>query len=141
MKEITVVAAIIQAPDTRILATQRGYGAFKDYWEFPGGKVEAGENHEDALRREIREELATDIIVVRPYHSLTHTYEDKALTVHLHFFLCHLPADSQPTLLEHESARWLSRTQLPDVGWLPADFALIRQLQEDDTLFVETSIP
>lgn len=128
MKEITVVAAIIIDTEHRILATQRGYGAFKDYWEFPGGKVEAGETLEQALRREIREELAADIIVDRHYDSLTHTYEERTLTVHLHFFLCHLAAGSHLTFLEHEAARWLTKEHLLDVDWLPADKELVSSL-------------
>lgn len=130
MKEITVVAAIIIDTEHRILATQRGYGAFKDYWEFPGGKVEAGETLEQALQREIREELAADIVIDRHYDSLSHTYEERALTVHLHFFLCHLTADSHPTFLEHEAARWLTRERLMDVDWLPADKELVSKLQK-----------
>ena len=134
MQEITVVAAILVDIEHRILATQRGYGAFKDYWEFPGGKVEADEGLEDALRREIREELAADIVIDRPYDEVTHTYEERSLTVHLHFFLCRLAPHSQPTLLEHESARWLTRDELFEVEWLPADKELIWKLQKDPML-------
>ncbi len=135
MKEITVVAAIIQREDMRILATQRGYGAFKDFWEFPGGRVEEGETLEAALRREIHEELAVGIEVERPYCSLSHTYEDKELIVHLHFFICRLEAHEEPTFLEHESARWLSADNLLDVNWLAADRELIGQLCGDKSLW------
>ncbi len=135
MKEITVVAAIIQREDTRILATQRGYGAFKDFWEFPGGKVEEGETLEAALRREIQEEMAVGIEVVRPYFSLSHTYEDKELIVHLHFFICRLEAHEEPTFLEHESARWLSSDNLLDVNWLAADRELVERLRGDKSLW------
>ena len=131
-----VVAAII-VHENRILATQRGYGSMKDYWEFPGGKVEEGETLEDALRREIREELATEIEVGRLFRTIEHDYEAipsgprarAAFHLSLHCFFCRLVGPA-PTLLEHESARWLTREDLLSVPWLPADLDLVGELQQ-----------
>jgi len=125
MKTIRVVAAIIEK-DGRIFATQRGYGEFKDGWEFPGGKIEAGETPEEALVREIREELLTDIEVGELVDRVEYDYPDFHLSMDC--FLCTIKSGSL-TLTEHEAARWLSRDELDTVGWLPADEGLIEKLR------------
>ena len=118
-KHIEVVAAIIKKDNT-ILATQRGYGDLKDGWEFPGGKVEPGEAHEVALKREIHEELEAEITVLEHIITIEYTgYEKFDLTMHC--YLCSLVNDSDITLLEHEAAKWHSNGNLSLVEWLPAD--------------------
>ena len=118
-KHIEVVAAIIKKDNT-ILATQRGYGDLKDGWEFPGGKVEPGEAHEVALKREIHEELEAEITVLEHIITIEYTgYEKFDLTMHC--YLCSLVNDSDITLLEHEATKWLSKENLYSVDWLPAD--------------------
>ena len=125
MKTIEVVAAVILR-DGRVFATQRGYGDFKDYWEFPGGKMEKGESREDALKREIREELAADISVDQFLETVEYDYPKFHLI--LHCFLCSLNT-KKVHLLEHESSLWLSADELDSVDWLPADLSLIRKLK------------
>ena len=122
-----VVCAVI-LKDGKIFATQRGYGEFKDGWEFPGGKIEPGETAEHAIVREIREELNTDVKVVR----LLDTIESDYPTFHLSMqcFLCEVQKGSLE-LLEHEAARWLDREHLYDVGWLPGDLKLVREKIEE----------
>ena len=121
MKTIRVVAAVIRSED-KIFATARGYGEFKGQWEFPGGKIEAGETPEEALAREIKEELETEIKV----GSLIHTIEYDYPTFHLSMdcFWCEI-VNGDLVLKEAEDARWLTRDQLYDVMWLPADITLI----------------
>ena len=119
MKQIEVVAAIIRKDDL-IFATQRGYGDFKDWWEFPGGKMEAGETPEEALKREIREELSTEINVDEflctvEFHLTMHCYLCSLLTEALH-------------LNEHEAARWLKPEDLDSVDWLPADLEVVETI-------------
>lgn len=126
MKTIEVVAAVI-VRDGRVFATQRGYGDFKDMWEFPGGKMEAGENREDALKREIREELAADISVDSFIDTVEYDYPKFHLI--LHCFLCSLKT-KEVHLLEHESSRWLSADELDSVDWLPADLSVIGQIKK-----------
>ena len=121
MKRIEVVAAIIRQGD-RIFATQRGYGDFKDWWEFPGGKMEPGETPEEALVREIREELSTEIRIDKFLHTVEWDYPAFHLT--LHCFMCSLLSESLH-LNEHEAARWLCRDDLASVRWLPADEGLL----------------
>ena len=125
-KTIRVVAAVIRKGD-RIFATQRGYGEFKDGWEFPGGKIEEGETPEHAIVREIREELNTEIEPVR----LLDTIEEDYPTFHISMkcFLCRVKS-GKLELLEHEAARWLDREHLYDVAWLPADLELVRNQVE-----------
>ena len=125
MKQIEVVAAIIHDNEERIFATQRGYGEFKDYWEFPGGKIENGETPQEALKREILEELDTHITIERFITTVEYDYPTFHLTMHCYW--CSL-AGSQPTLLEHEAARWLPKDQLRSVRWLPADLSILSQL-------------
>ena len=128
MKQIKVVAAVI-VRNGKIFATQRGYGEWKDWWEFPGGKIEPGESPEEALQREIREELAIDITIDRLLTTVDYDYPHFHLTMHC--YLCHLKDDIQPHLLEHEAARWLGKENLEDVKWLPADVEVIKALSED----------
>lgn len=124
MKRIEVVAAVIKKGD-RIFATQRGYGDFKDRWEFPGGKVERGETPQEALEREIREELCAEINI----ESYVDTVECDYPTFHLtmHCFICTLKSESLH-LNEHEAARWLSKEDIDALDWLPADRALLPQI-------------
>lgn len=125
-KIIHVVAAIIRDKD-RIFATQRGYGKFKDGWEFPGGKVEAGETPEEALMREIREELDTEIRVGELFDTVEYDYPDFHLSMKCYF--CEV-IKGDLILKEHEAARWLTRDTIDDVAWLPADLDLIAKLKD-----------
>lgn len=127
MKIIEVVAAIIRDSDERVFCTQRGYGDWKDWWEFPGGKIEAGESHKDALRREIREELATEIEVGSLLTTVEYDYPKFHLTMHC--YLCTVVGGNL-TLLEHEDARWLRKEELDTVRWLPADRSIIELLMD-----------
>ncbi|MBQ5935941.1 MAG: (deoxy)nucleoside triphosphate pyrophosphohydrolase [Bacteroidales bacterium] len=121
-----VVAAVIRRGDA-IFATQRGYGEFKDWWEFPGGKIEAGETPRNALRREIREELDAEIKIVRLLKTIEWDYPAFHLT--LHCFLCTLRSEALH-LNEHEASAWLHKDELSDIRWLPADLQLIPILQQ-----------
>ena len=125
MKRIEVVAAIIHDDEGRIFATQRGYGEFKDYWEFPGGKMEPGETPEEALEREIWEELETQIIIERYVTTVEYDYPSFHLTMHCYW--CHVKSGGL-TLKEHEAARWLGLTELENVEWLPADLSILKNL-------------
>lgn len=127
MKRIEVVAAIIRKED-RVFATQRGYGPWKDYWEWPGGKVETGETHTQALRREIKEELDADICIDKFLHTLEWDYPDFHLTMHC--YMCSLVTDAMH-LNEHEAAKWLTVETLGSVGWLPADLVLIPLIEKE----------
>jgi len=118
MKQIEVVAAIIHDDKGRIFATQRGYGEWKDYWEFPGGKMEPGESPEEALKREIWEELETRIVVERFVQTVEWDYPNFHLTMHCYY--CRVE-EGHLTLKEHEAAKWLNKDQLNTVNWLPAD--------------------
>ena len=126
MKTIYVVAAIIR-DGARIFATQRGYGAYKDYWEFPGGKIEADESPEEALRREIKEELDTDIRVGEYLTTIEYDYPEFHLSMQC--FRCEV-ISGKLTLLEHEAARWLSREELDNVNWLPADLTILPEIRK-----------
>lgn len=125
-KRIEVVAAVIQN-ENKIFATQRGYGEFKDGWEFPGGKIEAGETPGQALIREIREELDTEIEVGDLLDTVEYDYPQFHLTMHC--FLCTVVSGNL-VLKEHESARWLTKETLDSVEWLPADKGLIEKLKK-----------
>ena len=125
MKTIRVVAAIIRDKG-RIFATQRGYGPYKDGWEFPGGKIEPGETPEEALKREIREELDTEIEVGEPAGHIEYDYPEFHLSMDC--FFCTLLSGSL-TLKEHEAARWLFPAELDSISWLPADRSLIDGLK------------
>ena len=129
LKYVRVVAAVIRSKNENgepiIFATQRGYGEYKDGWEFPGGKIEEGETPEDALVREIKEELDTEIVV----EDLIDTIEYDYPTFHLSMdcFFCKLLSGNL-VLKEHEAAKWLTKEQLDSVDWLPADITLINKL-------------
>jgi len=127
MKRIEVVAAIIHDAEGRIFATQRGYVEFKDGWEFPGGKMEAGETPEEALRREIWEELETRIEVERLVETVEYDYPQFHLTMHC--FLCRVES-GRLELKEHEAARWLAKEELGSVDWLPADLQVIDVIEK-----------
>ena len=124
MKTIRVVAAVIRS-ENKIFATARGYGEFKGQWEFPGGKIEAGETPEEALAREIKEELETEIMV----GSLIHTIEYDYPTFHLSMdcFWCEI-VKGDLVLKEHEAAKWVTKEQLNSVEWLPADIKLVENI-------------
>jgi 8-oxo-dGTP diphosphatase len=122
MKQIEVVAAIIHDAEGRIFATQRGYGDYKDWWEFPGGKMEQGETPEEALKREIWEELETRIVVERFVATVEWDYPQFHLTMHC--YLCHVES-GHLELKEHEAAKWLNKDELVSVNWLPADRMVI----------------
>ena len=123
--QIEVVAAIIRKGDM-IFATQRGYGDYKDGWEFPGGKMETGETPEEALRREIWEELETRITVESLLQTVEWDYPQFHLTMHCYW--CRIESGSL-TLKEHEAARWLAKDELESVAWLPADLTLLPAIQ------------
>ena len=122
-----MVAAIIRRGD-KVFATQRGYGEWKDWWEFPGGKMEAGETPEEALVREIREELSAEISVDEFLTTVEYDYPKFHLTMHC--YLCSLVGDALH-LNEHEAARWLTKEELDSVAWLPADVLVVRGLRAD----------
>ena len=126
LKVIPVSAAVIRDSQGRIFATQRGYGDWKGQWEFPGGKIELGETPEQALHREIREELDVDIRVGE--HLATVEYDYPTFHLSMHCFLCTLESGAI-TLKEHASARWLAPNELDSVQWLPADLQVVRNLQ------------
>ena len=125
-KCIEVVAAVIRRGD-RIFATQRGYGDWKDWWEFPGGKMEPGETPQAALEREIREELDAEIRVGGLLKTVEWDYPAFHLT--LHCYLCSLRTEALH-LNEHEAARWLSADELASVRWLPADKQLLPLIED-----------
>ena len=124
-KHIHVVAAVIRDGDT-IFATQRGYGDYKDWWEFPGGKIEEGETPEAALTREIKEELAIDIEV--DTHIITVDYDYPKFHLTMDCFWCTITKGT-PSLLEHEAAKWLPLDNLRQVKWLPADEEVLRAIE------------
>lgn len=126
MKQIEVVAAIIHKGDC-IFATQRGHGEWKGWWEFPGGKIEPGETPEEALHREIWEELETHIVVEREVQTVEWDYPTFHLTMHC--FLCRVESGTL-TLKEHEAARWLAKDELDSVRWLPADVQIVETLKQ-----------
>lgn len=126
MKKIRVVAAII-VDDGKVFSTQRGYGEFQGGWEFPGGKIEADETPEDALVREIKEELDTEIEVLELLDTVEYDYPNFHLSMDC--FICSIKSGDL-VLKEHESAKWLSKDELDSVDWLPADLGLIPKIAE-----------
>ena len=126
MKTVRVVAAVIKAINEKgepiIFATQRGYGDFKDGWEFPGGKIEPGETPQEALKREIMEELDTEILVGELIDTVEYDYPTFHLSMEC--FWCEVK-NGDLVLKEHESAKWLTKSQLREVDWLPADLVVI----------------
>ena len=127
MKHIEVVAGIIKDGD-KIFATQRGYGEFKDGWEFPGGKMEPGETPQEALARELKEELAVDVNVGEFLCTVDYDYPTFHLTMHC--FCCSV-IGGELTLLEHEASKWLKMTELHSVNWLPADVDVVAALERN----------
>lgn len=130
MKTVDVVAAVIKREDA-ILATQRGYGDFKGGWEFPGGKIEAGETPEQAIVREIHEELEA-IIEVDNYLT-TVEYDYPSFHLSMRCYVCHV-AQGRLELLEHSAAKWLTASELDSVDWLPADVAVVDAVKEQGVL-------
>ncbi len=130
MKTVDVVAAVIKREDA-ILATQRGYGDFKGGWEFPGGKVEAGETPEQAIIREIHEELEA-IIEVDSYLT-TVEYDYPSFHLSMRCYVCHV-AQGHLELLEHSAAKWLTASELDSVDWLPADVAVVDAIKAQGVL-------
>lgn len=130
MKTIEVVAAVIKGKDenqNKIFTTQRGYGEFKGMWEFPGGKMEPNESREDALKREIEEELNTEISIGDFIQTIEYDYPEFHLTMHC--FLCEV-LSGDLSLIEHEDSRWLSADELYGVEWLPADIDVLGKVKE-----------
>lgn len=125
-RHIEVVAAVMVS-GCRVFATQRGYGEWKGWWEFPGGKVKVGEDLSEALRREIKEELATEISVGPELACVQCDYPGFGLTMHC--FTCKITGKA-PTLLEHESACWLSSDNLHKLKWLPADAVILNKVTD-----------
>ena len=125
-RKVEVVAAVIRKEEM-IFATQRGYGEWKDWWEFPGGKMESGETPEEALKREIREELSAEISVDTFLCTVEYDYPKFHLTMHC--YLCSLLMEALH-LNEHEAARWLSKEKLDSVKWLPADVLVLTELKK-----------
>lgn len=128
MKKINVVAAVIRNTENQILATQRGYGEWKGWWEFPGGKVEANERPEDALKREIREELSANISVERFLNTVEYDYPTFHLSMRC--YLCTLQSETLH-MNEHTDARWISETELDCLKWLPADIYIVDELKKN----------
>lgn len=126
MKHIEVVAGIIQDGD-KIFATQRGYGEHKGFWEFPGGKMESGETPQQALKRELKEELAIQVNVGKFLCTVEHDYPAFHLTMHCYF--CTIAGGKAPELLEHEAAKWLAPAELHSVDWLPADIKVVEAIE------------
>lgn len=126
MKTVRVVAAII-IENGKVFATQRGYGEFKDGWEFPGGKIEPGETPEEAIVREIKEELDTEVEVIE----LLDTVEYDYLNFHLSMgcFICKIKSGDL-VLKEHEAAKWLTKDTLGSLEWLPADMGLVGEIEK-----------
>jgi len=132
MKHITVSGAVIirKNPETdqkEIFATQRGYGDFKGGWEIPGGKLEPDETPEQCIRREIREELATEVQVEKLIGTVDYDYSDFHITMHC--LLCSIISGNL-TLLEHEDSKWLSLNNLRSVNWLPADLLILPEIEK-----------
>ena len=126
MKQIEVVAAIIRDEEGCVFATQRGYGEWQDWWEFPGGKMEAGETPEEALVREIREELSAEISVDEFLCMVEYDYPAFHLTMHC--YLCSLIGEALH-LNEHEAAKWLTKNELDSLKWLPADVEVVEVIK------------
>ena len=126
MKRIEVVAALI-FHEGKLFATQRGYGAWRDYWEFPGGKIEPGETPQEALEREIREELDTRVSVGAHVCDVEYDYPEFHLSMQC--YRCEV-VSGKLTLLEHEAARWLGKEELDRVDWLPADLTILPEIRK-----------
>ena len=131
MKSISVVAAVLhrhsEEKGEQIFATQRGYGDFKDGWEFPGGKIEPGESAENAIVREIKEELDTEIIVEKEIGTIEYDYP--TFHISMKCFWCSIK-NGELKLLEHEDAKWITRSEIDSVDWLPADRGIVGKVRE-----------
>ena len=130
MKSIDVVAAII-CHDGTILATQRGYGDFAGGWEFPGGKIEAGETPEEAVVREVEEEL--DVVIGVDSLLIVVDYDYETFHLHMYCFLAHIE-QGEPHLLEHSAAKWLDSSTIDSVDWLPADIQVVNAIKDAGVL-------
>lgn len=126
MKTVRVVAAIIIEND-KVFATQRGYGEFKDGWEFPGGKIEPGETPEEAIVREIKEELDTEVEVIELLDTVEYDYPNFHLSMGC--FICKIKSGDL-VLKEHEAAKWLTKDTLGSLEWLPADMGLVGEIEK-----------
>lgn len=126
MKTVRVVAAIIIEND-KVFATQRGYGEFKDGWEFPGGKIEPGETPEEAIVREIKEELDTEVEVIELLDTVEYDYPNFHLSTGC--FICKIKSGDL-VLKEHEAAKWLTKDTLGSLEWLPADMGLVGEIEK-----------
>lgn len=126
MKSIEVAAAIIRKQDA-ILSTQRSYGNYAGFWEFPGGKIEPGETGEQAVVREIREEMGATVAVDRPVITVGYDYPEFHVT--LHCYLCHV-TEGKLELLEHSDAKWLTKDELDSVSWLGADIEVLDAIKK-----------
>jgi len=126
MRKIEVVAAVI-FENNKVFATQRGYGEFKGFWEFPGGKIENGETKMAALKREIKEELKIEIEVFELLETIEYDYEKFHLTMHC--FNCKIKKGI-PTLLEHQDACWVGLENIDKLNWLPADLGVIKKIKD-----------
>ena len=124
LKTIKVVAAVIR-DGNRIFATQRGYGPYKDGWEFPGGKIENGETPQDALKRELKEELDITVNVGELIDTIEYDYPDFHLSMQCYWVKIQ---SGEPVLLEHEAAKWLTKDELYSVKWLPADISILETI-------------
>lgn len=131
MKTINVVAAVLHRNSEKfgeqIFATQRGYGEFKDGWEFPGGKIEPNESPENAIVREIKEELDTEIIVEKEIDTIEYDYP--TFHISMKCFWCSIK-NGELKLLEHEDAKWITRSEIDSVDWLPADRGILLKIKE-----------
>ena len=136
MKTIHVVAAVIRNGN-KIFATQRGYGDYKDFWEFPGGKIEPGETPRQALVREIEEELDTEIVVGDLLTTIEYDYPEFHLSMQC--FWCKVE-EGKLTLKEHEAAQWLDVENLDSVAWLPADLSIIPLIRDELVMQVAVEI-
>lgn len=125
-RKIEVVAAVI-IENGKVFATQRGYGDFKDGWEFPGGKMEVGETKEQALERELREELEIKVEVGKLLKTIKYSYPKFDLTMHC--FLTKI-IEGTPNLLEHEAAQWVNKNSIDEVAWLPADLEVVDEIKK-----------
>ena len=126
MKTVRVVAAIIIEND-KVFATHRGYGEFKDGWEFPGGKIEPGETPEEAIVREIKEELDTEVEVIELLDTVEYDYPNFHLSMGC--FICKIKSGDL-VLKEHEAAKWLTKDTLGSLEWLPADMGLVGEIEK-----------